>query len=57
MLFTILSLINKWISLNYEHQISKNVKFRINILGVIVMINEMFINQGSANGVCGDRLE
>lgn len=63
MLITILSLISKWLSINYEHQIFENIKLRINILEVIIMlmnmvlVNKMVINQGSANGVCGDRLE
>lgn len=62
MLITILSLISKWLSINYEHQIFENIKLRINILEVIIMlinmvlVNKMVINQGSVNGICGDLL-
>lgn len=62
MLITVLSLISKWLSINYERQISENIKLRINIIEVIIMfmnmvlVNKMVVNQGSANGICSDRL-
>lgn len=57
MLFTALAFVSKWVSVNYEQQISKNIKFKVNILGgAIMLVHEMIVNQGSVNGICRDRL-
>jgi hypothetical protein len=58
MLFTVLVFISKMVSVNYERQISKNVKLKVNILGgAIMLVHEMIANQGSVNGICCDRLQ
>ena len=56
MLFTVLVFISKMVSVNYERQISKNVKVII-LGGAIMLVHEMIANQGSVNGICCDRLQ
>ena len=56
-LFTVLTFLIKWVSVNYERQISKNIKFRVDILGgAIMLMTKMIVNLGSGNGILCDRL-
>lgn len=52
-----LAFISKWVSINYEQQISRNIKLKVNILGgVIMLIHEVIGNQRGVNGIQCDRL-
>ena len=57
LLFEALLFLCKWVSINYERQISGNSKLKVNILGgVIMLMHEVIVNQWCVNGICCDRL-
>ena len=57
LLFEALLFLYKWVSINYERQISGNIKLKVNILGgVIMLMHEVIVNQWCVNGICCDRL-